>query len=242
MILKVIKDITPFSKGAIVSASNYFKYNPDADIFNRLEECSFEEADFIRVDTQIGMFPKENFIECTLEITNSKHQLYRKSFNISSIIMEDVKQRIEYDFVYGVIDPTLIKELKIEHEGNIVSVRLTDVDLSFINSEEIRELKEFLAYIDREEYKECFTNEWDTDEVETSEDTKIAEEKSYFIHNTGTMALQAGVEYEITKFMKKDPATNEYLEVSESKARVAQVIANGNFVTVLLRNGIIRKH
>ena len=42
--------------------------------------------------------------------------------------------------------------------------------------------------------------------------------------------------------MKKNPDTGEYFEVPQSQARVAQVLANGNFVTVLLRNGnIIRK-
>ena len=71
---------------------------------------------------------------------------------------------------------------------------------------------------------------------------KIVEEKVYFSHNTVTMTLEKGTLYEVVKFMKKNPDTGEYFEVPQSQARVAQVLANGNFVTVLLRNGnIIRK-
>lgn len=242
MILQVIKDVTPLSAGMLVSALSSYKYSQEADIFNRLTLAPFEESNVVRVNGVLGTLPKENFKICTVEITNPKHPLYKKKFEISSIIMEDLKTRQTFEFVNGVLDPLSIKSIVIDTGERKVELSLGDTQLSFIDNAEIEEFKAYLRYVDREEYEETFSREWEVDEVETEEDKKIAEEKVYFSHNTGTMTLERGTLYEVIKFMKKNPDTGEYFEVPQSQARVAQVLANGNFVTVLLRNGnIIRK-
>lgn len=242
MILRVIKDITPLSKGMLVSSTNSYKYSEDADIFNKLVPTTFEEANVVRVDCVLGTLPKDCFENCTVEVSNPEHGLYKKKFEVSSIIMEDIKNRTEFEFVNGTIDPTLIKYIVVDYNGKLYNLSLGDTQLSFIDNAEIEEYKAYLRYIDREEYEETFSKEWDVDETETEEEKKILEEKTYFVHNTGTMALEQGTLYEVIKFMKRDSDTGEYIEVPQSKARVAQVLANGNYVTVLLKNGnIIRK-
>lgn len=242
MILKVIKDVTPLSKGMLVSSTSSYKYSEDADIFNKLVPVPFEEANVIRVNCVLGALPKDCFENCTVEVSNPKHELYKKKFEISSIIMEDIKNRTEFEFMSGIIDPTLIKYIVVEYNERIYNLSLGDTQLSFIDNETIEEYKAYLRYIDREEYEETFSNEWDVDVLETEEEKKILEEKTYFVHNTGTMTLEKGALYEVIKFMKRNSDTGEYVEVPQSKARVAQVLANGNYVTVLLKNGnIIRK-
>ena len=120
MILKVIKDVTPLSKGMLVSSTNSYKYSEDADIFNKLVPVPFEEANVIRVNCVLGALPKDCFENCTVEVSNPKHELYKKKFEISSIIMEDIKNRTEFEFMSGIIDPTLIKYIVVEYNGTII--------------------------------------------------------------------------------------------------------------------------
>lgn len=242
MILEVIKDAAPLSEGTLVSVAGSFKYDEKQDPFHKLIPTTFEDANFIRLNGVLGMLPKENFQECTVTVSNKKHPLYGKTFSIYSLMMENPKTREVFEFMSGVVDPLLIKEINVDCEGYMTKLSLGDTQLSFIDNEKIEAYKEFLRYIDREEYEETFTNEWADEETETEEESKIAEQKFYFIHNTGTMTVAKDVEYEVVKFMKKNPDTGDYDEVPQSRARVAQILVNGTYVTVLLRNGNIVKH